>query len=378
MRLTYYPTLATLFAMVISNNCHNPYKHPKTPSVQFLNRTIQICLQTSMTLKAEQHPTISPSALPLVAHGYKFQKVIGKGGFSDVYLVWSLKYREPFVAKVMTVENHQMDALWKSFTAEVSALCALNFPNIIRMYDHFRIANQFVVILECCPSGSLADKISRSNGLGYSEFQRIAGEILRAVAFCHSKHIAHRDIKPSNILIDRYGRMKLADFGLSLKAPRNILQYAMCGSIVYTAPEVLSGKPNNPFQSDVWSLGVLFAVMAQGKSPWLAHDVEEMKQKIQNCDYYLDASVHDDIKEIIEMMLQKDPAKRISLRALLEKPFFQKRKVIEHVPTECSMRPVVLATSVVLPRGSRGWSVLQSRRASALDLSHMQTFQPAD
>ena len=172
--------------------------------------------------------------------------------------------------------------------------------------------------------------------------------------------------------------MKLADFGLSLKAPPNLLQHAMCGSIVYTAPEVLSGKPNNPFQSDVWSLGVLFAVMAQGKSPWLAANVEEMKQKIQNCDYYLDGSVHDDIKEIIEMMLQKDPAKRITLKALLQKPFFQKRKVIEHVPTECSMRVGVIATRVAWPPGCRGWSLVQRRRASALDLSRVETFQTAD
>ena len=331
-----------------------------------------------MTLKPEQQPNISPGALPMVAHGYKFLQVIGKGGFSDVYAVQSLKFQELFVAKVTTVENYQVDARGKSFLAEVSALCALNFPNIIRMYDNFRIGNQFVVILEYCRNGTLAEKISRTNGLGYSEFQRIAGEILRAVAFCHSKHFAHRDIKPSNILIDGHWRMKLADFGLSLKAPPNLLQHAMCGSIVYTAPEVLSGKPNNPFQSDVWSLGVLFAVMAQGKSPWLAANVEEMKQKIQNCDYYLDGSVHDDIKEIIEMMLQKDPAKRITLKALLQKPFFQKRKVIEHVPTECSMRVGVIAIRVAWPPGCRGWSLVQRRRASALDLSRVETFQTAD
>lgn len=319
--------------------------------------------------KAKRKVSISPDTLPVTVHDYEFKSRIGSGGFAEVYLVWSLKFKETFVAKVITVDNYQMDAQWKSFTAEVSALSGLNFPNIIRMYDHFRVSNQFVLILEFCPNGSLADKITQKRRLSYSEFQKIAEEITRSVAFCHSKFIAHRDIKPTNILVDRYGRMKLADFGLSLKAPGRILQHALCGSLVFTAPEVLRRQPNNPFQSDVWSLGVLFAVMAQGKSPWVASNAEEMKEKIQNCHYYLEPDVPEDIKEMIGLMLKKDPTQRITLKALLQMPFFQARKAIHHAQTENAMRVNRTWSVQAWSRRAAAWSSLRNWRSSALDLN---------
>lgn len=164
-------------------------------------------------------------ALPLTINNYIFLKRIGHGGSAHCYLVESLKFQTKtyFVAKVIPISETL------SISAENTALIDLNHPNIIRFYDRFKFQNMYIFILEYCEKGSLAEAIIPDVGIKSTQcdpfdnqprnldaFNNYAYQIVDALYFCHSKKWAHRDIKPSNVLIDRYGRMKLADFGLSI------------------------------------------------------------------------------------------------------------------------------------------------------------------
>ncbi|OHS94570.1 CAMK family protein kinase [Tritrichomonas foetus] len=264
---------------------------------------------------------ISKDTVPQVVGNYNITNYIASGGSSEIYIAKSLKFNEIYVAKVITVDVRNMEQQWKSFTAEVTALSQLNLPNIIRMYEHMRIGNQFILILEYCSNGSLSDRIKAGVGMPIPQFIEIAHQIVRALDFCHSKFIAHRDVKASNVLFDKYGRVKLSDFGLSIHAPYKMLQNAYCGSLVYTAPEIIQRKPNNPFYTDIWSLGVLFAVMLTGDSPWTEKSEEKMKKQITMADYRLPNNLPQAAVDLISQMIVIIPERRIKISELMKNEF---------------------------------------------------------
>lgn len=254
--------------------------------------------------------------LPSPVRGYTFLKEIGSGGTSRVFLVNSEKFNQVFVAKTLNLTPREMNVNWRAVTAEVTALARLNYPNVIRLYDHFRTETMFVIILEYCPGGSLSQMIP-AKGMSIDDWRQTARDLTSTLAFCHYHNIAHRDLKPSNILIDGYGRIKLADFGLSIWATKNTFQHSCCGSLTYIAPEVLNRQTNSPFAADIWSLGVVFLVMAQGVSPWRAKDAEGVKELIRSGMYWIDPALDPEIRTLIECMIVMDPSQRLSIDEVL-------------------------------------------------------------
>ena len=202
---------------------------------------------------------------------YEFRERIGKGGFSEVYLIHSTRFHQDFCAKVTTVDEEKVDAKWASFQAEVSALMALDHPHIIRLYSHFREGNQFFLILEFCENGSLSSYLRKTPNIPEEQINTWMMQMLDAVAYCHAQGIAHRDIKPGNFLLDKFDRVKLADFGISLFANDSTEQNYVC-SRTYAPPEILLKHQYDPMKADIWSLGVTFYYLIERTSPWPPED----------------------------------------------------------------------------------------------------------
>ncbi|OHT09198.1 hypothetical protein TRFO_22034 [Tritrichomonas foetus] len=113
--------------------------------------------------------------------------------------------------------DDESDAMTReeTFLAEVSALSKLSHPNIVSAFEGFVCGDRLVLILEYCPGGSIQDMLHNGDILKGDRLHAFTYQIVSALRHCHEKGIAHRDIKPANIFIDRYGRPKLADFGLA-------------------------------------------------------------------------------------------------------------------------------------------------------------------
>ncbi|OHT12724.1 CAMK family protein kinase [Tritrichomonas foetus] len=261
--------------------------------------------------------------LPFKVEKYTFTSVVGQGGFAEVYLVEDERFQSQFVAKVMTVDTTEMQHRWEVFDAEVTALSTLDHPNIIRLYDHFHVGTQFYLILEYCSGGSLHDEISKTNGLSYGRFVEVGKQIVHALCYCHEKGVAHRDIKPGNILLDNLARPRVADFGLSLRTHAGQLHRAFGGSLTYTAPEIFQKKPNDPMAGDVWALGVMFAVMATGSSPWPCESLGALKQMASSGQFQLARKVPDTINDLINRTIVVEPSQRLTMKQILAHPVFQ-------------------------------------------------------
>ncbi|OHT15011.1 CAMK family protein kinase [Tritrichomonas foetus] len=268
-------------------------------------------------------------ALPITIHGYQFLEEIGKGGFSNVYLVYSSTYNQQFVAKVQKTEYERNSKQIRAFTAEVDALASLNHPNIIKLYDHFFENQYYIMILEYCPFGTLNDLMKEEknkSGMNSENFKWFSRQIIEALNEVHKSNMSHHDIKPHNILIDGYGRPKLADFGLCLQNCKNdVLTSSFSGSLSFMAPEILQHQPFDPQKADMWSLGVMFMYMLTGELPFkIITSQEQLKRNIMNCSYDIHKILPRKINSIIRRLMMPDPNRRFTCEELLNLPFYEK------------------------------------------------------
>jgi len=275
--------------------------------------------------------SIKSGNLPFVVGEYNFTSLLGRGGFSEVYLVEHMKFGINYVAKVMIVDTLDTDPKWDLVEAEIKALSQLDHPNIIRLYDHFHNGNRFYLILEYCVNGCLHDQAEIKNGLSMQKFVEYGSQIVSALNYCHSKGISHHDIKPGNILIDGYGKIKVADFGLSLES-NGSKQKSFGGSYQYTAPEIFMKKAHDPKKADVWALGVMFVFMATGSSPWPCDSLGALKQLAVTGQYRLSKGIPMILSELIKRMIVVDPDQRISMHVLAQHPLFKDPPKIKAPP----------------------------------------------
>jgi serine/threonine protein kinase len=98
---------------------------------------------------------------------------------------------------------------------EFEVLKKLVHPNIINLYSLLSIDQKDFLVLEYCSEGSLQQLIEKNGPIRPPKLYLYCSQLLSAVSYLHQNKIAHLDIKPSNILLDTYGRLKLADFGIS-------------------------------------------------------------------------------------------------------------------------------------------------------------------
>jgi serine/threonine-protein kinase HSL1 (negative regulator of Swe1 kinase) len=207
-----------------------------------------------------------------------------------------------------------------SFEAEINALVKLNHPNVIKIYNYFRSESLVYMILEFCPGGSLRDVIDNQGPIAVPQLYELSRQLVSALAACHAFEIAHRDIKPGNILIDGYGRAKLADFGLACRPDIVSTSTQVAGSLPYVAPETLSERCVDPRPGDIWSLGVTLYEMAVGSIPW---NVDHIKHDIQAGRVTYPGIIPHEFRVLLSHMLRVDPKMRWSCADILECEIFK-------------------------------------------------------
>jgi len=154
-------------------------------------------------------------------------------------------------------------------------------------------------------------------------------ELIKAVQHSHSVGIAHRDIKLENILLDKQGKTWLIDFGLCALVEKNKLSREWCGSDNYLSPQIVRRTPYDPFQADVFSIGVVAFALLFGVFPF---ECLRVNSKYSNdpsrplprlhVRFPSDVKVCREVKELLISMLEDDPDARITLDDVLAHSWF--------------------------------------------------------
>src|SRR5689334_19746191 len=131
------------------------------------------------------------------------------------------------------------------FRQEAQSAASLNHPNVVAVHDYGQDPAGPFIVMELVDGEDLATIIKRSGALPPRQSARIAAEAARALQAAHQRGIVHRDVKPGNIMIDREGRVKVADFGIARAVAESqmTLPGTTLGSVHYFSPEQARGEP---------------------------------------------------------------------------------------------------------------------------------------
>ena len=254
---------------------------------------------------------------------YELVKKIGTGSFSAVVLCRHIQTRAYYACKVVCRQLLVEQNIFDRFEQEVRVLQSLRHPNIVHLEHIVYTEDNIYLIMEYCMRGELFKYIASIGPLEEGLVIRMFRQIAEALDFVHSHNIAHRDLKPENILLDQDMNAKLADFGLCHATSAQKLLVTPCGSPFYAPPEIINNVEYDGKRADVWSLGVVLYTMATGSLPWTETNQTQLFQQIREADIVIPSRLHPALRELLQMMLQRDPAKRPTTREILEFPWLQ-------------------------------------------------------
>jgi serine/threonine protein kinase len=190
---------------------------------------------------------------------YHLQRLLGRGGMASVWLATDDALARAVAVKIVA-DTLACDVAWlKRFQREAKTIAGLNHPNIVRIFDYGVDHGRPFLVMEYL-GRTLIDAVDDDSP---PDLERIARELLSAVAHMHAVGLVHRDIKPSNVLLADDGSPRLTDFGIAFsdEATRLTSTGMVIGSARYLAPEVLEGAPASR-RSDLFSLGRLLEELA--------------------------------------------------------------------------------------------------------------------
>ncbi|VDK49147.1 unnamed protein product [Anisakis simplex] len=271
-----------------------------------------------------------------IAGLYDLEETIGRGHFAVVKLASHVFTGEKVAVKV--IDKTKFDAKMAShFMQEVRCMKLVQHPNIVRLYEVIDTNTKLFLILELgdydmydfimknadkvtnnhhymekCSNKNFADTI-HLQGCPENEAQQYFCQIIKAIDYCHKLHV------PENVVFfEKLGMVKLTDFGFSNKFTPGEQLATSCGSLAYSAPEILLGDAYDAPAVDVWSLGVILYMLLCGRLPFQEANDSETLTKILDCKYSLPETLSARARNLISRMLVKDASKRATLQELVE------------------------------------------------------------
>ncbi|RZS59151.1 serine/threonine protein kinase [Microcella putealis] len=207
-------------------------------------------------------------SVPPVLPGFTHIRLLGTGGFADVFLYEQNMPRRQVAVKVMLADV-VTDSVRRMFQAEANLMAQLSsHPGILTVYQASISADgRPYLVMELC-GAHLADRFRRET-IPVTEVLRIGVQIGSAIETAHRQGVLHRDIKPSNILTTAFGHPVLSDFGIaaSLGAAPSVGD-TVGMSVPWSAPEVLLDETTGTIGSEVWALGATLYTLLAGRSPF--------------------------------------------------------------------------------------------------------------
>ncbi|KAJ5225852.1 hypothetical protein N7468_007077 [Penicillium chermesinum] len=301
-----------------------------------------------------------------------YQKIekIGEGTYGVVYKARELNHPNRIVALKKIRLEAEDEGVPSTAIREISLLKEMQDPNIVQLFNivhadghKLYLVFEFLDLdlkkyMEALPVSeggrgkALPDGSTMTLGLGDAMVKKFMAQLVEGIRYCHSHRILHRDLKPQNLLINREGNLKLADFGLAraFGVPLRTYTHEVV-TLWYRSPEILLGGRQYSTGVDMWSVGAIFAEMCTRK-PLFPGDSEideifkifrilgtpdeetwpgvtsfpDYKPTFPNWkrpDQPLVPGLEEAGAQLLEALLEYDPAHRLSAKQACMHPYFR-------------------------------------------------------
>ncbi|KAM7254052.1 hypothetical protein ACFE04_031734 [Oxalis oulophora] len=278
------------------------------------------------------------------ADDFELLTMIGKGAFGEVRVCREKTTGQPYAMKKLKKSEMLRRGQVEHVKAERNLLAEVDSNCIVKLYCSFQDEEYLYLIMEYLPGGDMMTLLMRKDTLTEDEARFYVAETVLAIESIHKHNYIHRDIKPDNLLLDRFGHLRLSDFGLCKpldcsnlqedfsvasnanggsqnadrpkrtqqeqlqhwQKNRRMLAYSTVGTPDYIAPEVLL-KKGYGLECDWWSLGAIMYEMLVGYPPFYSDDPMSTCRKIVNWKTHLkfpdEAMLSLEAKDLISKLL---------------------------------------------------------------------------
>ena len=252
---------------------------------------------------------------------YAIREVIGRGAMGTVYLAFDPLIERMVAVKVVRIPPWMSDedvAMYHArFFQEAKAAGRLQHPHIVTVFDMGvdpQTRTPFIV-MEFIPGENLKTRLQNEGPLPWDDLFVILYQVAQGLDYAHRQGIVHRDIKPANIMLAG-DRVRIADFGIAHLPKSDMTRSGqLIGSPSYMSPEQAMGLPATP-QSDLFALGVVMYECLAGQKPFDGETFSEISFRILNEPHpdlrRFREDLPDDVIELVEKLLAKDPKHRLS------------------------------------------------------------------
>jgi eukaryotic-like serine/threonine-protein kinase len=243
---------------------------------------------------------------------YRLGRQIAVGGMGEVWEAYDETLARPVAIKVLRSEYAGDRGFLERFRTEARNSAALSHANIAQLFDYGEQDGSGYLVMELVVGEPLSDLLEREPVLPPQRLIPVLAQTARALHAAHKAGVVHRDVKPGNILLERGGRVKITDFGVSLAHNQAVMTATgmVMGTAQYLSPEQAVGHPATAL-SDLYSLGVVAYEALVGHRPFTGPTAVDIAVAHVNTPVPpLPASVDKRIGGLVMRLLAKDPTKR--------------------------------------------------------------------
>lgn len=255
--------------------------------------------------------------------GYQLEEEIGRGSMGVVYRGKQIALGREVAVKVLPQALARDGSYVARFIREALIIAGLNHPHIVQIYDAGQQNKLLYFVMEYVQGPTLASLLRLDGTIPQHLAAEYAAQIADALdAAYKERHVIHRDVKPENLMLDRWGKLKVMDFGLARATGHQRITVAktLVGSIYYASPEQVWGQALDN-RSDIYALGVVLYEMVCGQRPFTGRSMPELTQSIISGPL-IPPSVHNpevsaELEQIILTALRRDRNQRYEDASLM-------------------------------------------------------------
>ncbi|XP_071543209.1 uncharacterized protein [Panulirus ornatus] len=279
---------------------------------------------------------------------YKLKEAIGQGSYGIVKLAYNEEddthYAMKILSKKKLMKKHgcfvkgrlppprasggrPMENPLDRVHREIAILKKLNHPNVVKLVEVLNDPDEdnFYMAFELLEKGEVME-IPTDTPLNEEQAWSYFRDVVLGIEYLHYQKIIHRDIKPSNLLLGDNGHIQIADFGVCNEFDgKDAFLTNTAGTPAFMAPEALSTSRHkySGKAADIWAMGITLYAFVYGKLPFHDENIVVLYDKIRSSPLTFPPVpfVSDDLKDLISLMLEKNPVKRITLPDIKEHPW---------------------------------------------------------
>lgn len=304
---------------------------------------------------------------------YEIQQEVGRGSMGVVYKAFDRRLHRTVAVKFLAPELTRDLKACQRFAREARLAASVEHPNLATVYEIGETAHGGrYLVTAFYERGSLKARLQRGP-LSASEAVNLVCQLCAGLEAAHSRDIVHRDIKPANLLLDEFGTLKIADFGIAKLINGTDLTGtgAGLGTPAYKSPEQSRGQEVDR-RTDLWSAGVVLFELLTGRRPFdgeydlaVVHSILTLDPKVS--EVAEGGSIPGPLRRIVAKALAKEPDERFQSAQEMKRAL---ESVQDGVPLDSPAPP---------PRrvGLRPWLVI-ALAAVVLWLGAMKFFDQRD